>query len=195
MAMRGAGRRRPRELPRLPSAASQIHPAAGRPRPLAVGAVSDHQGELPPQGDPRSHRTDLCQAAAAAVAVAVQAPGRDGGLVARKLRRDRPREDGALSRPERPAVRPVLARRRRHLVFRRLAGRDGDLAVAGDAHPQHRRARLHLDRRRPIQPRPHHIGQPDRAAIDRAVLGRTTTPNIICSCTCRATGCRKRTGC
>ena len=33
---------------------------------------------------------------------------------------------------------------------------DGDLAAAGDAHPQHRRTRLHLDRRRPVQPRPHH---------------------------------------
>ena len=37
--------------------------------------------------------------------------------------------------------------------------------------PQHRRARLHLDRRRPVQPRPHHAGEPGRAAADRALLG------------------------
>ena len=58
------------------------------------------------------------------------------------------------------AVRPVLDRRRRHLVWGRLGARDGDLAAAGDADPQHRRARLHLDRRRPVQPCPHHEANP-----------------------------------
>ena len=47
MAVRGAGRRRSRQLPLLSSAASQIHPAAGRSRPFAVGAVPDLEGELP----------------------------------------------------------------------------------------------------------------------------------------------------
>ena len=76
MAVRGAGRRRSRQLPVLSSAASQVHPAAGRSRSVAVGAVSDHQGKLPPQGDPRPHRPDVCEAAAAAVPVAVQARAR-----------------------------------------------------------------------------------------------------------------------
>jgi fatty acid desaturase len=40
MALRGAGRRRPCELSRLPPATPQIHPAGRRSRPVAVGAVS-----------------------------------------------------------------------------------------------------------------------------------------------------------
>jgi hypothetical protein len=55
--------------------------------------------------------------------------------------------------------------------FRCLAGCDGELAVAGDAHPQYRRARLHLKRRRPVQPRPDHTRKLDRAGADRALLG------------------------
>ena len=55
----------------------------------------------------------------------------------------------------------VLASGRRHLVFRRLAGRDDNLAAIRDARPQHRRTCPHLDRRRPVQPRPHHARQPD----------------------------------
>src|SRR3954453_3438785 len=46
MAVRGAGRRRSRELPVLSSAASQVHPAARGSRPVAVGAVSDQQGKF-----------------------------------------------------------------------------------------------------------------------------------------------------
>ena len=45
---------------------------------------------------------------------------------------------------ERDAVRPVLAGGRGHLVLGGLGGGDGDLAAAGDAHPQHRRTCLHL---------------------------------------------------
>src|SRR5664279_5970070 len=70
MAVRGPGRRRPRQLPVLSFAASQVYTAARGSRSLAVGAVSDHQGELYSQGDPRSHRADFCEAAAAFVAVA-----------------------------------------------------------------------------------------------------------------------------
>ena len=49
--------------------------------------------------------------------------------------------------------------------FRCLAGCDGELAVAGDAHPQYRRARLQLKRRRPVQPRPDHTRKLDRAGL------------------------------
>ena len=124
-----------------------------------------------PQGDPRPHRPDFRQTAAAAVPVAVPARRCRRADVARELCLQRRRQDGAVSRRECADVRPVLAGRRGHLVFRRLGVGDGDLAAAGDAHPQYRRARLHLDRRRPVQPRPHHARESDRAAVDRALLG------------------------
>ncbi len=57
------------------------------------------------------------------------------------------------------------------LFLRRVGARDGHLAAAGDPYPQHRRTRLHLYRRRPVQPRPHDPRQSDRAAVDRALLG------------------------
>ena len=40
-----------------------------------------------------------------------------------------------------------------------------------NTHPQHRGTRLHVDRRGPVQPCPHHPRQPDRAPLDRALLG------------------------
>src|SRR5262249_13695966 len=73
MALRGAGRRRPRELSLLSFAASSFHTAARRSRPLTVGAVPDHEGKLSAEGDPRPHGADLREAAAEAAARAVQA--------------------------------------------------------------------------------------------------------------------------
>jgi hypothetical protein len=61
------------QLPLVSSAAPQIYPVARGPRFVAVGAVSDQQGKPHPQGDPRSHRANVCEAAAAVVPVAVQA--------------------------------------------------------------------------------------------------------------------------
>src|SRR6266700_2628920 len=82
------------------------------------------------------------------------------------------REDGALSHRQRAAICPVLDCGYRRLVFRRLAGSDGNLAIAGDAYPQHCRTCLHLHRARPVQPCAHDVGEPDRAASDRALLGQ-----------------------
>src|SRR5260370_22951939 len=66
-AVRGPGRRRSRQLSVVSFAASQIYAAARGSRSLALGAVSDHKGKLLSQGDPRSHRPDFCEAAAALV--------------------------------------------------------------------------------------------------------------------------------
>ena len=85
---------------------------------------------------------------------------------------------------------------RGYLVSRRLAVRDGDVAAFRDARAEHRRTCLYLDRSGPIQPCPHHACQLDRARADRALLGELPrTLDIICSCICRATGCRIHTGC
>ena len=130
------------------------------------------QGELHSQGDPRSHRANVCQTAAAAVPVAVPATGRRRAGVARKLCLQRPRQDGCVSCRERAAVRPVLARRRRHLVL----VPSGSLAMATwlPLVTRIRNIAEHActsDRRGPVQPRPHHARQPDRASADRTLLG------------------------
>ena len=118
MAVRGAGRRRSRELPLLSSAASPLHPAAGRPGSFAVGAVPDHQGQLSgarrsaiSPGRPLSSSGCRCSCRCSSAATT------DEPVDAREFRLDRREKMARFLGRQRAAVRAVLARRRRHLVF------------------------------------------------------------------------------
>ena len=148
------------------------------------------------QGDPRPHRPDVLQAAHAAAPCFIRAitagHKRD---VEHEFHIVRKNANVAISRLECRAVCYVLARRRGRLVRRRVAVRNGDVAAVRHAHSQHCRTCLHLDRAGPVQPCPHDACEHHRARAGRALLGKLSTPSIICSCICRATDCRMRIAC
>src|SRR5260221_13876697 len=75
-------RRDPRLSP-LTSAASCAHAAGRRSGSGAVGAVSDHEGELPRQIPARYHRTDRLSAAQGAITQCARPDGTAAGAALR----------------------------------------------------------------------------------------------------------------
>src|SRR5436305_15182880 len=75
-------RRDPRLSP-LSFAASCADAAGRRSRSCAVGAVSDHQGKLPPQVPARYHRADRLSAAQGAIAECARPRGMAFGTARR----------------------------------------------------------------------------------------------------------------
>src|SRR5437016_1370723 len=66
----------------LSSSASCAHAAGGRSRSRAVGTISDHEDELPPEVPARYHRTDRLPAAQGAIFECT----RPGGMACPKAR-------------------------------------------------------------------------------------------------------------
>ena len=101
-----------------------------------------------------------------------QRPAADERGIARKLCLQRPRQDGCASWSSTRCCSACSGSPARASGIGRVwVVAMATLAAAGHTDPQHRRTRLHLNRRRPVQPRPHHARQSDRAPVDRALLG------------------------
>ena len=157
--------RDPRLSP-LSLAASCADAAGRRSRSRAVGAVSDHQDELPPQIPARYYRTNRLSAAQGAIAECARPRGMAFGAARRAFLGE---ARSAICRQRRPFHGPCC---RRHVV-----GVSAVMAAAvaylddGDhPHPQHRRTRRRSRQHRSAAQYAHHPRQYPRAPVHRTVL-------------------------